>query len=117
MRLTDIITESHSSQSFSVKKPLFSFGENYELSHQKEKKNEHLHKNQYLNVISGVHLLNSLLQKKLILLSCESVSITELVYSEKEVENICISQSDLVKKESVHMSLCPHGLIFPYCFQ
>lgn len=83
----------------------------------KKKKNEHLHKNQYLNVISGVHLLNSLLQKKLILLSCESVSITELVYSEKEVENICISQSDLVKKESVHMSLCPHGLIFPYCFQ
>ena len=54
----------------------FSFDGNYELSQQK---NAHLHKHQYLSAISGGLLtLNSLPQEKLILLSCESVSITEL---------------------------------------
>lgn len=43
-------------------------------------------------------------------------SIIEVVYSENEVENICISQSDLRLENRVHMDSCPHGLSISILF-
>lgn len=97
-----------------VKESPFSFDKNYELYHQK---NAQLHKHHYLNAISGRPLtLNSCPRGSSFYSPWITVSITGLVHSEK-VESLCIPVWLKVRKERIHMYLCPHRLITSILFQ